>query len=107
MIAWLYLTGAILTEVFATTSLRMSTTGRRAWYLGVLGGYGISFSLLSLTLQAGMGLGVAYGIWSAVGVALTALIGRFVFQEAFTAKMAMGIALIIGGVLLIETGAGH
>ena len=33
-------------------------------------GYLAAFAFLSLTLSAGMGLGVAYGIWAASGVAL-------------------------------------
>jgi small multidrug resistance pump len=52
-----------------------------------------------------MPLGVAYGIWTAAGVALTAVFGRVIFKQRFTWVMALGIALIMGGVLLIEVGA--
>lgn len=54
-----------------------------------------------------MSLGVAYGIWAAAGVALTALASRVFFKEAITPVMMLGIGLIIGGVLLIELGAAH
>ncbi len=107
MIAWLYLAGAIVTEVAATTALRMSLDRSRLWLLGVAVGYLVSFGLLALTLAEGMGLGVAYGIWSALGVVATAVIGRVVFGDPLTPLMSGGIALVMGGVLLIELGAAH
>lgn len=103
--AWWALAGAILTEVTGTLCLRMlSVGGRRLWGLGALTGYVAAFSLLSLALHHGMGLGVAYGIWTAVGVALTALASRVLFKESFTALKALGVALIMGGVVLVELG---
>lgn len=47
-------------------------------------GYVGAFVLLSATLRTGMALGVAYGIWAAAGVALTAVLGRILFKEALT-----------------------
>ena len=41
------------------------------------------------------------------GVALTAILSRVLFQEPLTRVMSLGIALILGGVLLIELGAAH
>ncbi|MDO5634515.1 MAG: SMR family transporter [Micrococcus sp.] len=105
--AWLFLTGAILCEVAGTLSLRMAVTGPRAWYAAVVGGYLTAFSLLGLTLAEGMALGVAYGIWAAAGVALTALAGRLLFQEPFTWLMGLGVVLVGAGVLLVEVGAVH
>jgi small multidrug resistance pump len=67
----------------------------------------VAFVMLTLTLAAGMPLGVAYGIWAAAGVALTAVISKVLFKEPLTWLMGFGIVLIIGGVLLIEVGAGH
>jgi small multidrug resistance pump len=52
-----------------------------------------------------MALGVAYGIWGASGVALTAILSTFLFGEAFTVAMGAGLLLIIAGVLLVETGS--
>ena len=107
---WLFLAGAILTEVTATLSLRVAATAKRAatgWYVVVAVGYLAAFSFLSLALGAGMPLGVAYGIWSAVGVALTAVFSRVFFKESLTGLMVLGIILIMGGVLLIELGSTH
>src|SRR3954471_1140425 len=102
---WVYLSGAILTEVGATLALREAAAGRRRWYGPVVAGYVASFVLLSLALDAGMGIGVAYGIWTAVGVALTAVLSKVLFDEALTRTMVLGILLITVGVVLLELGA--
>jgi len=104
---WVFLVGAILTEVTATLSLRAATTGSKAWYVVVVGGYVTAFALLSLGLAEGLGIGVAYGIWTAAGVALTAVASKLLFEEPLTLLMSAGITLIIGGVLLIELGGAH
>lgn len=104
---WLFLAGAIIFEVIGTISLRMAATGQRAYYAAVPVGYLLAFTFLTLTLDEGLGLGVAYGIWSASGVALTAIASKALFQEPLTPLMMGGIALIIGGVLLVEVGAAH
>jgi small multidrug resistance pump len=104
---WVYLAAAILSEVGGTISLRIATSGRVGLYAVTTVGYVASFVFLSLALHGGLGLGVAYGIWAAVGVALTALASKYLFSEALTPLMALGIALIIGGVLLVEVGGGH
>ena len=104
---WLFLAGAIIFEVIGTISLRMAATGQRAYYAVVAVGYLLAFTFLTLTLDEGLGLGVAYGIWAASGVALTAIASKALFQEPLTPLMMGGIALIIGGVLLVEIGAAH
>ena len=106
---WLALAGAILVEVFATLSLRASDGFRKkAWVVPVVAGYLASFYLLWVSLGLRMPVGIAYGVWSACGVALVAVIARFLFDEPLTWLMGLGIALIIGGVLTIEmVGAAH
>jgi small multidrug resistance pump len=106
---WLALACAILIEVFATLSLRASDGFRkRAWIVPVALGYLASFYLLWISLSLGMPVGVAYGVWTACGVALVALIARFLFSEPLTWVMGLGIAFIIAGVLTIEmSGAVH
>jgi len=101
---WLYLAGAILIEIAATLALRVASAGRRPWYVGVVAGYVASFLLLALALDAGLGIGVAYGIWTAFGVALTAVLSRWLFTEPLTRTMMLGIALIAAGVFLLELG---
>ena len=76
-----------------------------ALYAVVVVGYLSTFFALSRVLRAGMALGVAYGIWGACGVALTAVLSAIIFGEPLTALMSVGIVLVIGGVLCVEMGA--
>jgi small multidrug resistance pump len=100
---WLTLAGGIILEVCATLAMRASDGFRkRGWVIPVVIGYVASFSLVSMTLSMGMPVGIAYGVWSACGVALVAVLGRLLFDEPLTPLMVAGIALIIGGVLTIE-----
>jgi len=100
---WLTLAGGILLEVLATLGLRASGGFRkRAWIAPVVAGYVASFTLISWTLSLGMPVGIAYGVWSACGVALVALLAKVLFGEPLTPMMVGGIALIIVGVLTIE-----
>ena len=62
----------------------------------------MSFSLVWLALHLGMPVGIAYGVWSACGVALVALLARVLFGERLTPVMIAGIGLIISGVLVIQ-----
>ncbi|MDP9933901.1 DMT family transporter [Paenarthrobacter nicotinovorans] len=106
--AWLYLFLAIFTEVAATMSLRASEgLKKKLWAIPVVAGYASAFAFLSLTLAEGFPLGVAYGIWVACGVALTAVSARILFKEPLTPLMAAGMVSIGIGVLLVELGSHH
>ena len=101
---WLCLGCAILCEVAATLSLKGSATVP-ALYIVVVLGYVAAFLFLTAVLKRGMALGVAYGIWGAAGVALTACLSTAIFGEVFTVAMGIGLACVIAGVLLVETGS--
>lgn len=103
----LYLAGAIVFEVAGTLALRMAARGRARWLVAVGVGYVLAFGMLVLALASDVPLGVAYGIWAASGVALTAVLSRILFRERLTWVMGLGIVLIAGGVLLIELGVAH
>jgi small multidrug resistance pump len=100
----LFLVGAILLEVTATLSMK-GALQHPALYTLIVVGYLGSFACLTLVLKARMPLGVAYGIWGASGVALTAIMSMILFDEPLTALMGVGIVLVIGGVLCVEFGA--
>jgi len=101
---WWLLAGAIVTEV--TGTLALAGAADHDWlYAVTLIGEGASFYLLVKVLQAGMPLGVAYGVWSALGVAATAVLSSLLLDEVFTSPMVLGLALIVGGVVLIEVGS--
>jgi small multidrug resistance pump len=101
---WWLLAGAIVTEVTGTLALRGALD--HPWLYAVTAvGEVTSFFLLIKVLQAGMPLGVAYGVWSALGVAATAVFSAVLFDEAFTSPMVLGLVLIAGGVVLVEAGS--
>lgn len=89
---------AIITEVIATLCMQPALTHPLLWPV-VATGYVSAFFFLSRTLKAGMGLDVAYGIWSAVGVALTAVLGNVLFHDPLP---ILGIAFIAVGVYLVQ-----
>lgn len=95
--------GAIVAEVTGTMLLRASVD-HSAWAVGVVIAYIGAFVLLGLTLRRGMPVGIAYGIWGAVGVALTALLGAVLFDETLGVRGILGIGVIVVGVLVVETG---
>ena len=66
-------------------------------------GYTLAFLLLSQVLSRGVPVGVAYSIWAGAGVALVAVLGRFVFGDPLPLIGVIGILLIIGGVVLVES----
>ncbi len=104
MTRWALLVGAIGTEVAATLALRASMD-HPAWLVLVVAGYVCAFGCLALVLDRGMSIGVAYGVWAASGVALTAVLAHLIFTDPLTWLMGVGIVCIGAGVLLVETGS--
>ncbi|MFD6950274.1 multidrug transporter [Nocardiopsis sp. TSRI0078] len=106
--SWLWLVGAIISEVVGTTSLKLSEGFTRLVpSVFVVLGYVGAFLMLSQSLTRGMELGVAYGVWAAVGIALVAVIGTMLFGESLTWVQVGGIAMIIAGVMALEMGGRH
>ncbi len=99
---WLYLTIAIVSEVAATSALKAALGFQRLIpSILVVVGYGLAFYFLSLTLRT-IPLGIAYAIWSGVGVALVAIVGWVVYHQALETGELIGIALIVLGVLVLN-----
>ncbi|HET6704700.1 DMT family transporter [Amycolatopsis sp.] len=100
---WLILAGAIVLEVAATLALRAAIDDAW-WAVLTVAGYAGAFVALSALLRKGVPIGVVYGIWAASGVALTAVLGSVLFAEPFTPLIGIGIAAVVVGVVLVETG---
>jgi small multidrug resistance pump len=103
---WAILAGAIVLEVAATLALR-AAIDNAWWAVLTVAGYGGAFVALSALLRLGVPIGVVYGTWAAAGVALTAVLGAVLFAEPFTPLIGIGIAAVIAGVVLVETGHGR
>jgi len=99
---FLYLLGAILSEVFGSSMLKLTaTTQNKFAIIGVVSGYFISFYLLSLALLS-VPLSVGYAIWGGVGTALTALVGVIFYREQINRQTIIGIGLLIMGIVLMQ-----
>ena len=99
---WLYLRTAIVAEIIATSVLKAADGFTRLIpSLVVIAGYATAFYFLSLTLRT-MPLGIAYAVWSAVGIALVSVIGWLLYGQNLDAPAIMGIALIVAGVVVIN-----
>ncbi|MEM6478681.1 MAG: multidrug efflux SMR transporter [Pseudomonadota bacterium] len=101
-IAYYYLIAAIVFEVVGTSALQASEQFSRFWPSAlVVVAYGISFFLLALTLKT-IPVGIAYAIWSALGIVLIATIGFVFFGQMLDLAAVLGLAMIIGGVAIIH-----
>lgn len=100
---WLYLAIAIVSEVLGTSALKSSDgfTKLLPSILVVLA-YGTSFYFLSLTLRV-IPVGIAYAIWSGVGIVLLSLIGWFLYGQKLDLPAFAGIGLITAGVVVLNT----
>jgi len=99
---WVFLSVAIVSEVIATSALKASEGFTRLWpTLVVVAGYLSAFYFLSLTLKT-IPVGVAYAIWSGVGVVLITLIAWVYFKQALDTPAIIGLSLIIAGVIVLN-----
>ncbi|OCX67026.1 transporter [Thioclava sp. SK-1] len=93
---------AVLFETLATTSLQASQQFTRLWpSLGVVLGLGTALYLLTLVLRV-LPLGITYALWSGIGIVLTAITGRLFFGQKLDLAGMIGLALIIGGIVVIN-----
>ncbi len=100
---WLYLGIAIVCEVIATSSLKASEGFTRLWpSVIVVAGYAAAFYCLSLTLRT-IPVGVAYAVWSGVGIILVTLAGWYLYDQQLDTPALIGIALIAAGVVVLNT----
>ncbi len=105
MNAYVFLAVAIVSEVFGSSMMKLSNGFKRlAPSIAMVVGMGFSFYMLSLALHT-IPLGTAYAIWSGVGTVLTTLVGVLLYKEKINAKKALGIILIVGGVVIMKLAA--
>jgi len=100
--AFVYLALAIVAEVVGTTALKASEGFTRLWpSVIVVVGYGLAFYLLALVLRT-VPVGIAYAIWAGLGIVLVTVAGFVLYGEKPDLPALLGIAMIIGGVAVIQ-----
>jgi small multidrug resistance pump len=104
VVAYVLLACAIATEVLATSLLPRTAGFTHLWpTVVVLTGYGVSFVLLAQVVKT-VPVGIAYAIWSGVGTLTVVAIGATFLGQSITVWQALGVALVIAGVVLINLG---
>lgn len=99
---WIYLGIAIVAEIIATSALK-SAEGftRLVPSIITVTGYVVAFYFLALTLRD-LPVGIAYAIWSGVGIVLISLVGALFFKQHLDAPALLGMALIVAGVVIMN-----
>ncbi len=93
---------AIGLEVLGTSLLQRSEQFSRIWpTLGMALCYLVSFYFLSLVLRS-LPLGIAYAIWSGLGIVLVSLIGYVGFGQRIDLPGMVGLGLIVAGVVVVN-----
>ena len=99
---YVYLGIAIVAEVIGTSTLKASDGFTRLLpSLITVVTYACAFYFLSLTLRT-IPVGVAYAIWSGIGIVLIALIGVFWFRQPLDLAAVIGLGLIIAGIAVVN-----
>lgn len=102
MNTWIIIFVAILGEVVATTSLKLSEGFTKLVpSIVVVVGYAIAFYCLSITLKS-IPLGIAYAVWSGLGIVTVSILGWIVFGQKLDTWALLGMLLIISGVLILN-----
>lgn len=100
--AYTALGAAIILEVSGSTLLKLSQQFTKLWpSLGMLVCFILSLYCPSLALKM-VPLGVAYAVWAGLGIVLTAVVSVVVFKMALDFWAVTGIAMIVGGVLVMN-----
>lgn len=106
MKAYLILSLAIILETFATSFLKQSEQFTKLLpSIFTILGYAASFYCLSMVLK-NIPVGIAYAIWSGMGIVLISGIGWLVFKQHLDLPALLGLALIIAGVIIINVFSG-
>ena len=110
MPGYLYLTIAIMFEVIATSSMKaLDGFNKPLPLLLVVIGYPVSLLLLSVVVKT-VPIGIAYAIWSGMGIVLVSIAGLFLYQQKLDLPALLGMGLIVAGVAVMQVfsnTAGH
>jgi small multidrug resistance pump len=106
---WLILGAAIAAETIATSAMKASDgLTKIVPSIVVIIGYGAAFYFLSITLRT-IPVGIAYAVWSGVGIVLITIVGWLMFGQKLEAPALIGMSVIITGVVVMNifSKAGH
>jgi len=101
-VSWIYLMLAVVLEAAGTIYMKFSEGFTKVVpSILMLIFYGISFVFLNLAIKK-LDVGVAYSIFSGLGIALVTIGGIFFFKDPITIFRVTAISLIIIGVIILN-----
>lgn len=102
MSTYIYLAIAIIAEVTATSTLKLSEEFTKPIpSLVVIAAFGVSLYFMTLTLRT-LPVGIMYAFWSGLGIILVTIIGMVVYKQIPDFPAIIGMLLIIAGVVTIS-----
>ena len=100
--AYIYLVVTVIAETIGTSALQASAQFTKFWpSVLVVAGYAIAFYFLGLTLKF-VPVGVAYALWSGLGIVFISIIGVLVFSQKLDFAAIAGMSMIIAGIVVIQ-----
>ncbi|MFT8210644.1 MAG: multidrug/spermidine efflux SMR transporter subunit MdtJ [Symbiopectobacterium sp.] len=104
MIYWIFLACAIAAEIIGTLSMKYaSVSGSPLGHLVMYGMIALSYLLLSISIKR-VALGVAYALWEGIGILIITLFSVMLFDESLSVLKAVGLAILLVGILLVKSG---
>jgi len=102
MSTYIYLAIAIIAEVTATSTLKLTEEFTKPIpSLVVLVAFGVSLYFMTLTLRI-LPVGIMYAFWSGIGIMLVTVIGILVYKQIPDLPAIIGMFLIVSGVFIIS-----
>lgn len=99
---WIALAIAIVAEVIATTTLKLTAEFTKLVpSIVVVCGYGAAFYFMTISMRV-LPIGIMYAIWSGLGVVLVAVVGWVVYKQVLDLPAILGLTLIVTGVAIIN-----
>ncbi|MEK8053312.1 multidrug efflux SMR transporter [Ideonella sp. DXS22W] len=104
MLDWLILFAAIVAEVMAITAMKLTDGFKKIWPWAVVMAlcFASSLYLMSLTLDT-IPVGIVYATWTGSGLVLITLVSQVFFRQTMDRPARLGIGLILGGVIVLQT----
>lgn len=100
--AYLFLLVAVGAEVVGTSLLKATDGFTRPWpSAACIAAYTLAFILLANAVKT-LPVGLVYALWSGLGTAAIVAIGVTFLGETLTPALAVGIAFIIAGVVIVN-----
>ena len=100
--SYLYLAAAIVAEVIGTSALKASEQLTKPIPTMItVTGIAVAFFMLSFAFRT-IPIGIAYAVWSGVGIVLITISGAIVFRQIPDFAALLGMGMIIAGVIVIH-----